>query len=132
MRRFMILLLAGFGLSVAANAQSTPPPASSPQFITIGDNAILSSGLIGLDVKSASGESRGKIQDIVFEDGQITGVVLSVGAVLGAGERYVAVDPSAISVRYAEDEHTWHATMNAGLDELRSAPEFKYEGKWKR
>jgi hypothetical protein len=31
-----------------------------------------------------------------------------------------------------EADDKWQATMNASLDQLRSAPEFRYEGKWKR
>jgi hypothetical protein len=74
----------------------------------------------------------GKIEDVVFEGGQIVGIVLSVGETLSSGQRYVAVDPSAISIRYTDGENKWQATMNADLDQLRSAPEFRYEGKWRR
>jgi sporulation protein YlmC with PRC-barrel domain len=132
MRSSVIVVLAALGLPGVAYAQNTPPPSSAPQFITISANAILSSRLIGLNVQTASGESMGKIEDVVFEGGQITGVVLSIGEVLGGGQRYVAVDPSAISIRYTETEDRWRATMNADLDQLKSAPEFRYEGKWKR
>ncbi|QRM34122.1 PRC-barrel domain-containing protein [Microvirga sp. VF16] len=125
-------LVATLCLASVAHAQSTPPASGAPQFITIGSNAILSSRLIGLNVQTASGEGMGKIEDIVFEGGAITGVVLSVGEILGSGPRYVAVDPSAISIRYVEGDHKWQATMNANLDQLRSAPEFRYEGKWER
>jgi sporulation protein YlmC with PRC-barrel domain len=130
--RFSAILLALLAVSGAAHAQSTPPAASAPTFIAISNNAILSSRLIGLGVQSASGESRGTIEDVVFEGGQITGVVLSVGEVLGSGQRYVAVDPSGVSIRYLEAEDKWQATMNATLDQLKAAPEFRYEGKWKR
>ena len=122
MRFSATLLLAALALSEAAQAQSTPPAASAPKFIAISNNAILSSRLIGLNVQSASGESMGRIEDVVFEGGQISGVVLAVGEVLGAG----------ISIRYVEADDKWQATMNASLDQLRSAPEFRYEGKWKR
>jgi sporulation protein YlmC with PRC-barrel domain len=132
MRFSATLLLAALALSGAAQAQSTPPAASAPKFIAISNNAILSSRLIGLNVQSATGESMGRIEDVVFEGGQISGVVLAVGEVLGAGQRYVAVDPSGISIRYVEADDKWQATMNASLDQLRSAPEFRYEGKWKR
>jgi hypothetical protein len=110
-----------------AYAQNTPPASSAPKFITISNNAIVSSRLIGLNVQSL-----GKIEDVVFEGGRISRVVLSVGEVLGRGQRYVAVDPSAVSIGYTEDEDKWRATMNADLDRLKSAPEFRYEGKWKR
>ncbi|EIM31206.1 PRC-barrel domain-containing protein [Microvirga lotononidis] len=126
------LLVATLCLTSLAHAQSTPPASGAPQFITIGSDAILSSRLIGLNVQTASGEGMGKIEDIVFEGGEIMGVVLSVGEILGGGPRYVAVDPSGISIRYVEGDHMWQATMNATLDQLKSAPEFRYEGKWKR
>jgi sporulation protein YlmC with PRC-barrel domain len=126
------MALVALGLAGAAQAQSTPPASGAPQFITIGNNAILSSRLIGLNVQSASGKDMGKIEDVVFEGGNISGIVLSVGEVLGVSQRYVAVDPSSISIRYVEGENKWHAAMNADLDQLKSAPEFRYEGKWKR
>lgn len=132
MRFSASLLLAALALLGAAHAQSTPPAASAPKFIAISNNAILSSRLIGLDVQGASGEAMGRIEDVVFEGGQISGVVLAVGEVLGAGQRYVAVDPSGISIRYMDAEDKWQATMNASLDQLKAAPEFRYEGKWKR
>jgi sporulation protein YlmC with PRC-barrel domain len=124
---FITLTLAG-----EAQAQSTPPASDAPQFISISNDAILSSRLIGLDVQSASGKEMGKIEDVAFEGGNISGIVLSVGDVLGIGQRYVAVDPSSVSIRYMEGENKWHAAINADLDQLKAAPEFRYEGKWKR
>jgi sporulation protein YlmC with PRC-barrel domain len=132
MRSWVIALLAALGLFGVAHAQSTPPASSAPKFIAVSNNAILSSRLVGLNVQSASGESMGKIEDIAFEGGEISGVVLSIGDVLGGGQRYVAVDPSAVAIRYMEAEGKWQATMNATLEQLRSAPEFRYEGKWTR
>ena len=119
-------------LSGPAHAQSTPPASSAAQFIDIDDNALLSSRLIGLDVQNASGENLGKIEDVAIEGGQIVGVVLSVGVILGDPQRYVAVDPSSISINYTEGERKWKATLNAKIDQLKVAPEFRYEGKWKR
>lgn len=127
-----IALVTFVGLAGEAHPQSTPAASSAPQFITISNTAILSSRLIGLNVQSASGKEMGTIEDVVFEGGNISGVILSVGGVLGGGQRYVAVDPSSISIRYLEGENKWHATMNADLDQLKAAPEFRYEGKWKR
>lgn len=129
MRSSTIVIAIALGLTGAAHAQSTPPASDAPQFITISGNAILSSRLIGLSVQNTGGESIGKIEDIAFEGGQIIGVVLSVGEADGE-QRHVAVDPSSISISYTEDK--WQAKMNAELDQLKSAPEFRYEGKWKR
>ena len=127
-----MVILAAVSLWTPAHAQSTPPASGTAQFITINDSALLSSRLVGLPVQSATGEAMGRIEDIVFERGELAGIVLSVGEVLGVGQRYVAVDPSSVSIKYTESENKWLATMNAKLDQLKSAPEFRYEGKWRR
>jgi hypothetical protein len=46
--------------------------------------------------------------------------------------RFVAIDPSSISVTYVEGEEKWRARVNAHPDQLWSAPEFRYQDKWKR
>lgn len=132
MRYSAITLLTAVALSGPAHAQRTPPAASAPQFITIHEDALLSSRVLGLDVQNADGEDLGRIEDIAFEGGEIVGVVLSIGDVLGTGQHYVAIDPSSISLSYIKDENKWRATMNSRIDQLKSAPEFRYEGKWKR
>jgi hypothetical protein len=132
MRSALIILLAVLALSGPAHAQRTPPAASAPQFIEIDDDALLSSRLIGLNVQNADGEDLGKIEDVALEGGQLIGVVLSVGEILGDGQHYIAVDPASISIKYTESENKWRATLNAKIDQLKAAPEFRYEGKWKR
>ena len=132
MRSSLRVLLAVVALAGPVHAQSTPPAASAPQFIKIDADALLSSRLVGLGIRNADGEDIGKIEDIALEGGQLVGVVLSVGAVLGGGQRYIAVDPSSISIKYTESENAWKATLNAKVDQLKAAPEFRYEGKWKR
>lgn len=44
------------------------------------------------------------------------------------GEHYVAVNPSALNVTYKDNK--WHAGMNATVGQLKSAPEFRYTGRW--
>ena len=58
------------------------------------------------------------------------GYILSVGGFLGMGTHYVAVDPGAVNITYDANQKTWRAAMNATKDELKSAPEFKYDGRW--
>ena len=124
----MVLALAGF-----AEAQSTPPAASAPQFIEISSNALLASRLVGfLPVQNAAGEDLGNVEDLALEGGQLVGVVLSIAGPAGMDARFIAVDPSSISIRYIESEKRWKATLNAKMDQLKAAPEFRYEGKWKR
>ena len=126
------LLLAFVVFTGAAYAQSTPPASGEVRFISISENALLSSGLIGLDVHNEARELLGKIEDVVFEGGQLVGIVLKVGQGSAPNARYVAIDPSSISVTYSEGEDKWQARVNAHPDQLRSAPEFRYQGKWKR
>ena len=127
MRALAFIVGAVIGLSGLAYAQSTPPATNAAQFISISAEALMSSR--GLNVRNAEGENIGKPEDIAFEAGRLIGVVLSVEDTAG---RYVAIDPSSISIRYIEGENTWQATVNAKIDQLRMAPEFRYEGKWKR
>ena len=58
------------------------------------------------------------------------GYIVSVGGFLGMGTHYVAVDPGAVSITYDAGQKTWRAAMNATKDELKAAPEFKYDGRW--
>ena len=131
MRLLRLLLLASVFMTGVAHPQSTPPPSGEVRFISINENAILSSGLMGLEVRNEGRELLGKVEDVVFEGGQLVGIVLKVGQG-STEERYVAIDPSSISVTYIEGEDKWRAKVNAHPDQLKSAPEFRYQGKWKR
>jgi hypothetical protein len=35
-----------------------------------------------------------------------------------------------VKINYSESDKKWSATMAATKDELKAAPEFKYEGRW--
>jgi len=87
---------------------------------------------MGLEVHNEGRELLGKIEDVVFEGGQLVGIVLKIKQGSTPEARYVAIDPSSISVTYVEGEDKWRAWVNAHPDQLKSAPEFRYEGKWKR
>jgi len=132
MRLLRPLLLASIFVTGVAYAQSTPPASGEVRFVAINENALLSSRLMGLDVHNEGRELLGKIEDVVFEGGQLVGIVLNVGQGSAPDARYVAIDPASISVTYSEGEDKWRARVNADLDQLKSAPEFRYQGKWKR
>ncbi|MBW0003577.1 MAG: PRC-barrel domain-containing protein [Hyphomicrobiales bacterium] len=104
---------------------------AAPKFITPQSNDFVSSRVVGLDVYDNSNHDIGKIQDVVFDQSMaVKGYILSVGGFLGLGERYVAVDPSSVAVKFDDNDKKWHANMNATSDQLKSAPEFKYTGRW--
>jgi sporulation protein YlmC with PRC-barrel domain len=106
-------------------------PAEGPHFIKVNNDDMLSSNVVGLDIYNAQNNKIGKIQDVVLDKaGKVTGYILSVGGFLGMGTHYVAVDPGAVSIAYDDANKTWRARMNATKDQLKSAPEFKYGGRW--
>ena len=94
-------------------------------------DAILSDNLIGLNVSNGANENVGEIKDIVIARDKLDGYILTVGGFLGVGQRYVVVKPDAVAVTYEPAKGKWMALINATKDELKAAPEFKYEGRWK-
>lgn len=131
MRRILITL-AAMGLLAGGALAQTTVATTSETFVTAKPTDVLSSNLIGLNVTSNANETIGEIKDLILSQGNLTGYILSVGGFLGMGERYVIVRPSAVKVSYAEKDNKWHAVVNATKDQLKAAPEFKYEGRWKR
>jgi len=72
-------------------------------------NAFHASELIGTDVQNTAedGDDIGEISDLLLnEDGEIKGVVLSVGGVMGIGDKKVAVEWEAVELRKDEDGDT--------------------------
>ena len=106
-------------------------PSKGPSFISVPDTAMLSENVVGLDVYNSQNNDIGKIHDVVVgPNNSVMGYILSVGGFLGMGTHYVAVDPGAVAITYDGSNKTWRAAMNATKDQLKSAPEFKYGGRW--
>jgi sporulation protein YlmC with PRC-barrel domain len=92
---------------------------------------MLSSNVTGVDVYDNANHDLGTIKDVAFDNSKtVKGYVLSVGGFLGMGTRYVAVDADSVKIKYDMSDKKWHANMNATKDELKNAPEFKYQGEW--
>jgi sporulation protein YlmC with PRC-barrel domain len=78
------------------------------------------------DVYDQSNSKIGKIDDVlVGQNGQVSALIVGVGGVLGAGEKDVAVDFSAI--KQTMKDNKVYLTMNTTKDALKSAPGFKYD-----
>ncbi len=108
-----------------------PVPKDGPSFIQVQSGDMLTSNIVGLDIYNSQNNDIGKVQDVAFDASKkVTGYILSVGGFLGMGTHYVAVNPDALMVNYDAQKKSWKATMNATKDQLKSAPEFKYEGQW--
>ncbi len=101
----------------------------SETYVDVPSTDDLSSKLVGLDIYNKDNKDIGKIKDIALNsNGGPAAYIVSVGGFLGMGEHYVAVNPAALNVTYKDNK--WHADMNATVDQLKSAPEFKYTGRW--
>jgi len=131
MRRTFIALAATAVLIVGAQAQ-TALTTTTEVFTTTQPTDVLSSNLIGLDVTNDANETIGEIKDLVISNDQLSGYILSVGGFLGIGDHYVSVNPKAVQITYLDADKKWKAVMNATKEQLKAAPEFKYEGRWKR
>lgn len=130
MNRYAIAVVGTAIFAGAAWSQATAP-VPSIQYMTVKPEAVLSSNVVGLEVYNGSNENIGKIADLVIDREALSGYVLSVGGFLGMGERYVAVQPSSVAITWDASGKKWKASANATKDQLKTAPEFKYEGKWK-
>jgi PRC-barrel domain len=102
---------------------------SSDTYITVPTSDDLSSKVVGLDIYNKDNKDIGTIKDIALNpNGRAAAYIVSVGGFLGMGDHYVAVNPAAVNVSYKDNK--WQAQMNATADQLKSAPEFKYAGRW--
>jgi hypothetical protein len=114
--------------STANNADGNP----ASTFVNVPENNDLpSSKVVGLDIYNTDNKDIGTIKDIALNpNGRAAAYIVSVGGFLGLGEHYVAVSPSAVKVTYDDGDKKWHASMNANAGQLKTAPEFKYTGRW--
>lgn len=130
--RPIALALAATVLSTAAFAQTAPTPAQAqaPVFVSVNEASALASSLKGLNVRNAGDENVGEIEDVVIAGNSLASYILSVGGFLGMGAHYVAVSPNALAVTWNATDKKWNARINATKDQLKAAPQFKYEGRF--
>jgi len=132
MKTMMLAVVAVLIIASPLNAQTTSPAKLEGGFVTQQTNDRLASRLIGLNIKNPADETIGEIYDIVVTDtNAVKAYIVSVGGFLGIGTRYVAIDPKSISIT-RQDERNWTATMNVNKDQLRAAPEYKWNSEWRK
>ncbi|CDX22332.1 conserved exported hypothetical protein [Mesorhizobium sp. ORS 3324] len=130
MRKLLIALAAISTLAAPAIAQAATAPAET--YVTAKPTDMISYNLIGLKIVNKANETVGEIKDLLISNGTLAGYIVSVGGFLGIGDHYVIVAPSAVTINYSESDKKWTATMDVTKDQLKSAPEFKYEGRWSK
>lgn len=128
--RHIAITLAAALLSSAALAQSAPTLAQAPVFTLVNQASALGSSLKGLNVRNAGDETVGEIEDLVVVGNTLASYILSVGGFLGMGTHYVAVSPTSLAITWNETDKKWNARINATKDQLKAAPQFKYEGRF--
>lgn len=107
--------------SVAAEVPVAPPP-SEAVIPAQRANEVRAETLIGATVFSPEGDKVGTVKDILFDtNGKATGLVLSVGGIMGLGAKSVGLtweevdvqpEPKLLQIKYSEDQ-------------LEAAPAFK-------
>jgi sporulation protein YlmC with PRC-barrel domain len=112
----------GEGVGTVAAEPAAAPPPSEAVIPAQRANEVRAESLIGATVFSPEGEKVGKVKDILFDtSGKATGVVLSVGGIMGLGAKSVGLtwdevdvqpEPKLLQVKYTEDQ-------------LEAAPTFK-------
>ncbi len=101
-------------------------------FYRLGPTDMRMSQLIGSDVRNLENDNVGEIEDVIFDNNRnLRAVIVSVGGFLGIGERHIAIDPSSMVVSRNEDGDV-QAVMNTTRDDLRNAPEFRFDERRRR
>ena len=99
----------------------TPPPAEAV-IQAQRPNEMRTENLFGANVYNADGEKVGKIKDILFDtSGAATGVVLSVGGIMGLGAKDVGLSWDEVEV----DPQPELVRVNFTKEQLEAAPSFK-------
>jgi sporulation protein YlmC with PRC-barrel domain len=108
----------------AAEAEPAPanPPPSDAVISAQSDGEVRADQLIGMTVFNAQGEKVGTVHDILLDqEGKATGVVLSVGGVLGVGAKSVGLTWKEIDVKPEQQQ----VQISYTKDQLEAAPDFK-------
>jgi sporulation protein YlmC with PRC-barrel domain len=106
----------------AAEAAPANPPPSDAVISAQSDGEVRADQIIGMTVYNAQGEKVGTVHDILLDkEGKATGVVLSVGGVLGVGAKSVGLTWKEIDVKPDQQQ----VQISYTKDQLEAAPDFK-------
>lgn len=106
----------------AAEAEPASPPPSEAIIPAQAADEVRADALIGMTVFDANGDKVGEVKDILFNaEGQATGVVLSVGGVLGVGAKSVGLNWSEVDLQPDAEA----VKIQYNKSQLEAAPDFK-------
>jgi sporulation protein YlmC with PRC-barrel domain len=102
------------------------PPANPPAVVILKSHEL--KGILGKEVRSATGENMGRIVDVVVDrNGQVRAGVIDFGGFLGVGSRKIAVDWDALKFPAPSDK-SGRVTLEFTRDQVKAGPEYQ-EGK---
>jgi hypothetical protein len=82
-------------------------------------------GVLGKEVRSATGENMGRIVDVVVDrSGQVRAAIIDFGGFLGVGSRKIAVDWNALHFPRPGDK-AGRVTLEFTRDQLKAGPEYQ-------
>lgn len=120
-------LCAAMPVLAQTSVTTTMPVTSASNYPSVMSTAMFTSKIKGLTIYNQDNKSVGEIEDIAFgANKSLDAYIVSVGGFLGMGEHYVAVSPSAVDIKWDASAKKWVAKMNATVDQVKAAPEFKY------
>ena len=101
-----------------ANSADIPPPV-----VVLKSHEL--EGILGREVRSATGENMGRIVDVVVDRaGQVRAAVIDFGGFLGVGNRRIAIDWDALSFPPPEDK-SGLVTLEFTRDQVKAGPEYR-------
>jgi hypothetical protein len=120
------------GQAAQPGIRAVDPATVAVTFYTVQPADMLASRLMDLDVHNLQNEEIGEIEDLIIDNGKnIRAVVISVGGFLGIGDRNVAVQPGSVVITQ-EGAGNLKAVVNTTRENLKNAPEFKFENNMAR
>jgi sporulation protein YlmC with PRC-barrel domain len=99
-------------------------PPEAPPAVPILESQELQ-GILGKEVRSATGENMGRIVDVVVDrTGQVHAAVIDFGGFLGVGSRKIAVDWDALRFPQPGDK-AGRVTLEFTRDQVKAGPEYQ-------
>jgi sporulation protein YlmC with PRC-barrel domain len=119
-----MLGLLAFGTALCSTAVVRGAEPEKPAAKILVAKTFQASKLIGLNVRNKEGEKLGTVNDLVLniETGKIAYVALSVGGVLGVGDKLFAVPYNQMAFDHGKDEQFF--VLDMAKERLDAAPGF--------
>ena len=122
---FATLLIATAPAAYAETAPHARATAATAAEAQIQPDQIRASKMIGSAVYDVQNRKIGSVKDLVLDrDGQVSSVVVDVGAFLGMGGKYVAVSPRDIKT-----DHN-RLTLDLTKEQLQQAQNYRLENSY--